>query len=119
MIHISRFIQDQVHEVLIMAAAGIAVMLFYEIISAIRRKSGCGKIMATILELLFWIFASFLTSAFLYACTFGKISIPAFCAFAVGALLWKKIFYGIIDAGEKECLSENPAGAENLRKATK
>jgi len=119
MITITELIKSQVYEVLFMFSAGIAFMIFYEIFCFVKHKAMPKKIGSFVMELLFWFAASLLTSAFLYKCAYGRLSFHAFCAFVFGALLWKKIFYGIIDSGESECLKEKLVEAESSKKTTR
>lgn len=93
---INQLIKDQFFEFFVMLGAGVTIMIFYELFTFIKIKTKPGKKMTFIQDILFWLFASILTSSFLYYCSFGRLSIHAFIAFGAGAVLWKKFFYGII-----------------------
>jgi spore cortex biosynthesis protein YabQ len=93
---IHQLIKDQAFEFVIMLWAGMIVMLFFDIFIMIKNKRKVRKGISFIQDILFWIFASLLTSAFLYYASYGQLSVHAFIAFGVGVILWKKFFYGII-----------------------
>lgn len=93
---INPLIIDQSFEFVIMLFAGIAIMLFHDVFIKLKNKFKPGARMSFIQDILFWIFAALLTSSFLYYCSFGRMSIHAFLAFGIGAVLWKKIFCGTI-----------------------
>lgn len=94
---VNPLIIDQSYEFVIMLFAGMTVMLFYDVFIKIKGKFKPGNRMSFVQDILFWLFAALLTSSFLYYCSFGKISVHAFVAFAAGAVLWKKFFCGTIN----------------------
>ena len=94
---VNHLIIEQIFEFVIMLSAGMTVMFFYDIFTLIKNKTKPSDSISFIQDILFWLFASILTSSFLYYCSFGKLSFHALVAFGVGAVLWKKFFYGIID----------------------
>ena len=95
-IAMNQLIRDQVFEFVIMFYAGMTIMVFYEIFAWIKYKTRPRHFVEFIEDLLFWMFAALVISSFLYYCSYGKVSLHGFLAFAFGALLWKKFFYGII-----------------------
>lgn len=95
---INQLIKDQIFEFVIMLCAGMAIMLFYDIYNLIKSKTKPRNSISFIQDILFWLFASILTSSFLYYSSFGRLSVHAFIAFVAGVALWKKFFYGIINS---------------------
>ena len=90
-------IREQAFQCAVMAGAGVFIMTLYQIY-----RNTCGlfrmaEVVKGTLEICFWICAAVLTSHFLYYCAYGRLSFHAAVSFAVGALLWKKIFCAIID----------------------
>lgn len=49
-------------------------------------------------EIIFFVAIAVAAFSFLYYCCYGKITFHAFISFVAGVLLWKKIFYVIINA---------------------
>lgn len=94
---INQLIKDQTFEFIIMICAGMTVMLFYDIFSIIKNKTKPRNSISFMQDILFWLFASLLTSSFLYYCSYGKLSFHALIAFGLGVALWKKFFCGIIN----------------------
>jgi Spore cortex protein YabQ (Spore_YabQ). len=97
-IAVNPLIINQVFEFIIMLAAGMTVMLFHDLFTEIKNRLKPGKSISFIQDILFWIFASILTSFFLYYCCFGQLSFHSFVAFALGVILWKIFFYDTIKA---------------------
>ena len=93
---INQLIKDQAFEFIIMLWAGMIVMILYDIFMRIKNKTKPRSSVSFIQDILFWVFASLLTSAFLYYCSYGQLSVHGFIAFGVGAILWKRYFCGII-----------------------
>jgi hypothetical protein len=93
----TELIREQAFQCIVMAAAGIFVMIFYQLFRNTCVLTGAGKIAAALSELVFWVLAAVAVSYFLYYCAYGRISFHAALSFAAGALLWKKFFCGIID----------------------
>lgn len=96
MIAVNQLIRAQLFEFVIMFYAGMTAMVFYEIFTWVKNKTKPQKVVLFLEDLLFWVFAALLLSSFLNYCSYGRVSFHAFVAFAMGALLWKKCFYGII-----------------------
>jgi spore cortex biosynthesis protein YabQ len=93
---VNPLIIDQSFEFVIMLFAGMTVMLLYDVYIKVKRKFKPGNRMSFVQDILFWLLAALLTSAFLYYCSFGRMSVHAFAAFGAGAVLWKKFFCGTI-----------------------
>ena len=118
---ITELIKNQVYECLIMLANGLFIGFLREIFicvkksvertcqkeqsdmaaSTVRKKKRGMAVLSAVSEIAFWILAGIITCAFLYYCCYGQLSFHNLCALCIGALLWKKIFYGIIDTGER------------------
>lgn len=82
-------IHRQVYDVFIMFYAGMTVMFCYQLLEFYRNKRPMRKIMYGILEILFWLFAALMTSAFLYYCCYGQLSMHIFIALFMGMGLWR------------------------------
>lgn len=94
MLHITDLMAEQIKTTIIMAASGVFVESIWQIKNKIcfrKRK----KIIA-ICDIIFWIVAVFVISAFLYYSSFGSITFHAVAGFLAGLLLWKKICCDII-----------------------
>ncbi len=91
---VNPLIIDQSFEFVIMLFAGMTIMLFYDIFIKIKGKLKSGNKISFIQDILFWLFAALLTSAFLYYSSYGRLSFHALLAFGAGAVLWKKFFCG-------------------------
>lgn len=89
-------IKEQAMQCLIMFGAGIAFMLVYQLCAFLIRPTALREGVRAALEIVFWLAAAVMISQFLYYCAYGRLSVHCVCAFAAGALLWKKCFCGII-----------------------
>ena len=94
---VTELIRDQTVQCAVMAAAGVAVMIMYQVFRCICDLLNISVIISYAAELLFWVSAAMVTSQFLYYCAYGRLSFHSAAAFVTGALLWKKFFCGIID----------------------
>lgn len=54
------------------------------------------SVLSAVLEFLFWPFAAFFVSEFMYYAAYGDISFHNFLALGLGVLLWRKVFYDIV-----------------------
>ena len=93
---LSELIREQVFGATVMFGAGIAIAFMYQVLRCACRLSGCGRIAAGVLEMIFWVCAAAFVWKFLYYCTHGKLSMYVICAFASGVILWKICFCDII-----------------------
>ena len=93
---VNPLIIDQSFEFVIMLFAGMTIMLLFDIFKKVKEKVKPRRSVSFIQDILFWIFAAVLTSAFLYYSSFGRLSFHALIAFGAGAVLWKKYFCGTI-----------------------
>lgn len=82
-------IHRQVYDVVVMLYAGMTVMFFYQLLGFYRSRRPMKGMLHGSLELAFWIFASFVTCAFLYYCCYGQLSIHSFAALFCGMALWR------------------------------
>ena len=89
-------IKDQAFHFIIMLWAGMIVMIFFDLFMVIKNKRKARKGISFIQDILFWLFASLITSAFLYYASYGQLSFHGFIAFGIGAILWRKFFCDII-----------------------
>ena len=94
---VTDLIREQSFECMVMAGAGVFVMAMYQLFGITVQLFRPGRRTATVLEPVFWAVAAVAVSYFLYYCAYGRLSFHAVLAFTAGALLWKKIFCGIID----------------------
>lgn len=93
---VNPLIIDQSFEFVIMLFAGMTIMLIYDIFIKVKGRLKPGKMISFFQDVLFWLFAALLTSSFLYYCSYGRLSFHALLAFGIGAVLWRKFFYGTI-----------------------
>ena len=93
---VNPLIIDQSFEFVIMLFAGMTIMLFYDIFVKVKGRIKPRKGISFAEDVLFWLFAALLTSAFLYYCSYGRLSFHALIAFGAGVVLWKKFFCGTI-----------------------
>lgn len=82
-------INRQVFDIFVMFYAGMTVMFFYQLLELYKGKRAKNRFIKTILEIIFWIFASIITCAFLYYCCYGQLSIHSFIALFCGMCLWR------------------------------
>ena len=54
------------------------------------------SVLSAVLEFIFWPFAAFFVSEFMYYAAYGDISFHNFLALGLGVLLWRKVFYDIV-----------------------
>ena len=94
---VTELIREQSLQWAVMFAAGIGVMILYQLFGNTCSLLGLGSIIRGIAEVFFWLAAAIATWQFLYYCAYGRLSFHAAAAFTAGALLWKKCFYAIID----------------------
>ncbi len=95
--NITDLIREQTFQCVVMAGAGVFVMMMYQLFGIACQLLRIDRRAAAVLELVFWAGAAAAASYFLYYCAYGRLSVHAAVAFTAGALLWKKIFCGIID----------------------
>lgn len=89
-------IQSQIFHIIIMCCSGILFMIVWETASWCGHIVRAGRISRVLIEIMLWIFQSFIAAAFLYYCAYGRVSVHSFCGFAAGAVLWKTFFCGTI-----------------------
>ena len=94
---LTELIKEQAFQCAVMAGAGVLIITMYSIFKNTCRLLQIAEVWCGILEVGFWICAAVVTSQFLYYCAYGRLSFHGAVSFAVGALLWKKIFCAIID----------------------
>ena len=94
---VTELIREQVFQCAVMAGAGVFVMLMYQIFRLAAEAFRLSGTVAAALELVFWAGAAGAVSCFLYYCAYGRLSFHAAIAFTAGALLWRKLFCGIIN----------------------
>ncbi len=92
----SSLIQSQIFHIIIMCCSGILFMIIWETASWCGHIMRTGRISKAFFEIILWIFQGFTAAAFLYYCSYGKVSIHSFCGFAAGTVLWKTYFCGTI-----------------------
>lgn len=89
---LSEIILSQTAELVIMCAGGMTVMILRDLLRLYQRKRRPAAAIEFLQDILFWILAALLASAFLYRCAFGSLSVHAMGAFAIGAALWETCF---------------------------
>lgn len=88
----SEIIMTQAYDISVMCAAGMIVMIFHDLLRFYQRKRKPVRTIVFFQDILFWIFAALLASAFLYYCSYGLVSVHAMAAFCIGAALWNTCF---------------------------
>lgn len=91
-------IKEQAGQCVVMFGAGIAFMFFFQLCSLASKRIALNKWLRAGIELIFWLATAVMISQFLYYCAYGSLSLHTGVAFGAGVLLWKKFFYGIMDA---------------------
>ena len=94
---LTELIKEQAFQCAVMAGAGVFIMTMYRLFRNTCALIKLAPVWAAAAELFFWILAAAAASHFLYYCAYGRLSVHAAVSFAAGALLWKKMFCGIID----------------------
>ena len=92
----SELIKSQSFHIIVMCSSGMLFMIIWEIASWARRALSFGRASASFLEIILWIFQSFIASAFLYYCAYGRLSVHCLIFFIAGIVLWNTFFSGII-----------------------
>ena len=95
---LTELIRAQAFDCLVMAGAGVAFMLFYQLCSFLCQRAALGKWARWVLEPAFWLASALITAQFLYYCAYGQISVHSAAAFGAGVLLWKIFFCGIMSS---------------------
>ena len=94
----TELIGRELHTCGIMFCCGIAVMLVFTARDALAARCGGKRRAARAIYLCGWLCAGYLFAEFLYAGSYGVVSVHGIIAMACGILLWKKLVCGIIIA---------------------
>lgn len=94
---VTQLIREQTVQCLVMCAAGIIILLMYQIFRCAVELIAASAKLSAAAEIIFWIFAAAVAYRFLYYCAYGALSFHSVLAFTVGAILWKVFFYDIIN----------------------
>lgn len=86
----------------IMLCGGAAIMLVFTARDALAARCGPRRRAARAVYLCGWLCAGYLFTEFLYAGSYGVITLHGIIAMAIGILLWKKIICGIMDTYDPE-----------------
>lgn len=97
----TELIHRQLFELFIMFYCGMAMMMIIEARNKCMKIFGKTSRLSLAIYFGSWLCVAFLFSQFLYRCAYGVLSIHGMIAAAVGIVLWKKVIYGIIDAGNE------------------
>lgn len=98
-------IKRQMFECAVMLASGVGLGALYSLFifckNAVMASGGCDarirvKLTAA-LEIAFWIFAAVYITGFIDYAAFGALSVHGFLMMFLGALLWRRLFYGKIE----------------------
>ena len=106
MIEFTELITEQAETIAVMFCAGVLTETLWRIKTQIQLLTH-SRILYIAEELGFWAAAAAALSAFLYYCSFGKISFHAALGFFAGLLLWKKICYVIMSTWVKNDEAKN------------
>lgn len=88
----SEIIVTQATDIGVMCAAGMTVMILHDLLRWYQKKRKPVKAVAFLQDILFWIMAALLASAFLYYCAYGLVSVHSMGAFCIGAAMWETCF---------------------------
>ena len=88
----TELVRSQLNIFFVMGAGGLAAGLVLDIFRTFADRRGLGSVM----EIMAWITAGFMTSEFFYYCDNGKVSFEGIASLIAGLLLWKKFFCGIL-----------------------
>ncbi len=87
----SQLIKEQAFGFFVMFFCGAGLVMIRQLFKSYQRDCEPGKHILIIQEVLFWILAGLLTSAFLYYADYGAITVHGTAGFTLGALLWYNI----------------------------
>lgn len=94
-------IQSQLRIIFIMGYCGLTSGLIIDVFSLfIKRFLKGHKICTAAAKIFCAIVIAFLAGEFVFYCQNGKLSFCVWAAFFAGLWLWRKFFYGIIDAND-------------------
>lgn len=104
MMILTDLIKRQMFECVVMFASGIGLGALYSLFVfcknvAVSSDDGGKRIMVKLtaaLEIAFWIFAAVYITGFIGYAAFGALSVHGFLMMFLGALLWRRLFYGKI-----------------------
>ena len=97
----SELIQQQIKTFVVMLSCGVAVETMWQIKGYAKNKLSTYNVIKKfrgddIMEIMFWVLASWTLSMFMYYCTYGAVTLQGMIGFLAGLLLWKKICCGIL-----------------------
>lgn len=87
----SQLIHDQALNFIIMLFCGAAVAISRGLFKLYQSAAKPGRGIAGFQEVIYWIFAALLTSAFLYYANYGAITFHGIAGFTIGAFMWYNI----------------------------
>lgn len=88
------FIQKQIIEFIVLFYGGILIAMLREVTEAYLVISRPSAVISILEDILFWILAALITSAFLYYAAYGALSVHCAVGFLLGAGLWSFAFGG-------------------------
>lgn len=89
---LSDIIVSQARDILVMCGAGMTVMILHDLLNIYQNKRRPFGAVAFFQDILFWVLAALLVSAFLYYCSYGKVTVHSIGAVCIGAALWETFF---------------------------
>ena len=101
MIELTELRREQAKTLAVMFCAGVFTETLWQVKKLLQVRCR-RRVLRGAEEAVFWAAAAAALSAFLYYCSFGKISFHAAAGFLAGLLLWKKICCGIINSPGKK-----------------
>ena len=85
-------IWEQAYHFIILFYGGLTVGILHWACRAFQKRWKPRPGAAFVQDLLFWVLAAILTSAFLYYCAYGKVTLHGILAFGLGIVLWQLVF---------------------------
>lgn len=89
---LSETILIQSRDIIVMCAAGMTVMILHDLLGFYQERRKPVRAVVFFQDILFWVLAALLASAFLYYSAYGLVTIHSMGAFAIGAAMWETCF---------------------------
>ena len=102
----TELIGKELHTCGIMFCCGAAIMLVFAARDALIARCGKRRRAARAVYLSGWLCAGYLFAEFLYAGSYGVVSLHGIIAMACGIMLWKKLVCGIMNANDPDGVAE-------------
>lgn len=87
----SQLIHEQALNFIIMLFCGVTIAISRGLFKYYQSETKPSRAIAITQEIIYWIFAALLTSAFLYYANYGAITFHGVAGFTIGAFMWYNI----------------------------